>query len=106
MRSKSTTQSAYGLSRSPRSLRLIKPKFELLYRACENSSVSVDPVQIVHRYLDPRDQEIVGFLAAGLAFGRVTSIMSSLQTVTDILGPNPASFVRSFEPRRDSAREG
>lgn len=105
MRVKPTTQAAHGQSRLPRSLRSlrsIKPEFERLYRACENSAIAVDPIQIVHRYLDPKDQEIVGFLAAGLAFGRVTSVMSSLQTVTDILGPKPASFVRSFEPKRDS----
>ncbi len=84
----------------------MKPALDRLYRSSEDPNATADPIQIVRRYPDPRDQEIVGFLAAGLAFGRVAGVMRSLRIVTDVLGPRPASFVRSFEPRRDGAALG
>lgn len=63
-----------------------------------------DPIQIVRRYADVRDREIVAFVAAGLAFGRVASIMASIEAVCAVLGPSPAAFVRDFDRRRDGAR--
>ncbi len=53
-------------------------------------------------YPDPADREIAGFIAAGLAFGRVASILASIDHVLAVLGPSPAAFVRGFEPGRDS----
>src|SRR5207244_13576996 len=47
-------------------------------------------------------REVVGFVAAGLAFGRVASVMASIEAVCRVLGPAPASFVRKFEPHRDA----
>lgn len=60
----------------------------------------VDPVQIVHRFEHPRDREVVGFCAAGLAFGRVASVMQSVERLVAVMGPSPAAFVRRFEPAR------
>lgn len=59
---------------------------------------TLDPVQFVHRFDDPADQEVVGFIAAGLAFGRVASVMQSVGRVVTELGPRPARFVRQFHP--------
>ena len=56
----------------------------------------------MRRYPRLDDREIVGFVAAGLAFGRVASVMNSVEAVCRVLGPNPARFVRGFEPSRDS----
>ncbi|RPJ78610.1 MAG: TIGR02757 family protein, partial [Acidobacteria bacterium] len=58
----------------------------------------------VHRYGSGPDQELVGFVAAGLAFGRVASILQSIDKVLKVIeasGKAPAAYVRSFEPRRD-----
>lgn len=52
-----------------------------------------DPVGFVHRYTDPADQEVVGLLAASLAFGNVVAIRRSVQRVLDVLGPAPARAV-------------
>lgn len=52
-----------------------------------------DPVGFVHGFSEPADQEIVGLLAAGLAFGNVTSIRRSIARVLDVLGPRPAEEV-------------
>ena len=44
------------------------------------------------------DREIAGFCAAALAFGRVASVINSISTLFSIMGPNPAAFVRRFDP--------
>ena len=47
---------------------------------------------------------MVGFCAAGLAFGRVASVLQSVEALLDVMGSQPAAFVRSFSPVADSAR--
>ena len=59
-----------------------------------------DPVHLVRRYPDPLDQEVAGFCAAGLAFGRVASVLSSVESLLSAMGPSPAAFVRGFDPSR------
>lgn len=80
---------------------MLKPTLDGLYDSFNIADSATDPIQIVRRYSRPADQEIVAFCAAGLAFGRVTSVMQSIQRVTEVMGPNPEAFVRRFEPRRD-----
>jgi hypothetical protein len=53
------------------------------------------------RYPDRADREVVGFCAAALAFGRVTSVIQSIERLMEVMGPSPAAFVRGFDPRRD-----
>jgi uncharacterized protein (TIGR02757 family) len=67
-----------------------------------NAAHSVsDPIWLVRRYERPDDREIVGFCAAALAFGRVQSVLNSIEGLLAVLGPSPAAFVRAFEPARD-----
>jgi uncharacterized protein (TIGR02757 family) len=61
-------------------------------------------VHIVRRYGAPDDQEVVGFCAAALAFGRVASVLQSIESLLAVMGPHPAAFVRSFDPRAHRAR--
>jgi len=79
-------------------------RFEELYRAFDHTSSASDPVHIVRRFTEPSDREVVGFCAAGLAFGRVSSVLQSIEALLHVMGPTPASFVRDFDPRRDGAR--
>lgn len=53
-----------------------------------------DPVEFLYRYPDPRDREVAGLVAAGLAYGRVASILSSVERVLAPMGKHPAAFVR------------
>ena len=75
-----------------------------LYRSFDHADAATDPVHIVRRFAQPRDREIVGFCAAGLAFGRVASVLHSIEALLEVMGPHPAAFVRAFRPVRDSAR--
>ena len=51
---------------------------------------AADPVEVVHRYKDPRDQEIVALLAASIAFGNVKTIRAKLDDAIARLGARPA----------------
>ena len=53
-----------------------------------------DPLQVVFDYENPADQEVVALLAAGLAYGRVASILKGIESVLQEMGPSPARFLR------------
>lgn len=74
-----------------------------LYESFNAPDTAMDPIQIVRRYARVEDREIVAFVAAGLAFGRVDSVMASVDAVCRVMGPSPAEFVRRFDRRRDGA---
>jgi uncharacterized protein (TIGR02757 family) len=73
-------------------------RLERLYETYNREDAAADPVQIVRRYKTPADQEIVGFCAAALAFGRVASVLNTVETLARVLGPEPAAYVRRFDP--------
>ncbi len=52
--------------------------------------LGTDPLSTLHRYADPRDQELVGFLAAGLAFGNVKAVIAAIDRALAPLGERPA----------------
>jgi uncharacterized protein (TIGR02757 family) len=60
-----------------------------------------DPVDFVHRYHDPNDREVVGLLAATLAFGNVVAVRRSIARVLEVLGPAPH---RAIDDERRLAR--
>lgn len=62
-----------------------------------------DPVWMVRRYERPDDREVVAFIAAALAFGRVQSVLNSIDGMLKVMGASPAEFVRRFDPSRDRA---
>ena len=66
-----------------------------------HKSAAADPIQIVRRYDRPDDREVVGLVAASLAFGRVSSVLQSIGRMTAVMGSGPAEYVRRFNCRRD-----
>jgi len=58
-----------------------------------------DPVSFVHRFANADDQEVVGLLAALLAFGNVKAIRTSVARVLEILGPRPADAIARVSER-------
>jgi uncharacterized protein (TIGR02757 family) len=82
----------------------LKVALDRLYTEFDRGERISDPIERVRPFRDPADREIVGFLAAGLAFGRVASIMASIEAVLAPMGPSPAAFVRRFDPERDAPR--
>jgi uncharacterized protein (TIGR02757 family) len=82
---------------------LLTPPLDRLYDSFNGPDSAADPIQIVRRYARPDDQEVVGFCAAALAFGRVASVLQSIDRFLAIVGDRPAEYVRTFDPdaRRD-----
>jgi uncharacterized protein (TIGR02757 family) len=78
----------------------LKAALDSLYDAFNAPESARDPIEIVRRYPRIEDREIVAFVAAGLAFGRVASVMQSVEAVCRVLGPHPAAFVGAFDPAR------
>ncbi len=76
-------------------------RLEDLYRGFDHADSATDPVHIVRRYRSAEDREVVGFCAAALAFGRVASVLQSIESLLAVMGPQPAAFVRRFDPVRD-----
>ena len=82
------------MSRGP----ALAARLDRLYDAYNRADSAADPVQIVRRYSEPADLEIIGFCASALAFGRVASVLHSVDTLASLLGSHPAAWVRAFDP--------
>lgn len=78
-------------------------RLDALYHDYNRIDSASDPIQKVRPFADPADREIAGFCAAALAFGRVASVLNSIQVLFDTLGPTPAAFVRRFNPEAPPA---
>ncbi len=80
---------------------------ENLYTRFNHSQyISSDPIAFVHKYKNPRDQEIVALIASSLAYGNVKQINQSVARVLDILeepphqslmGSNDARLTKNFK---------
>lgn len=82
----------------------LRGPLETLYRTFDHTGAAADPVHLVRRYPEREDREVVGFCAAGLAFGRVASVLHSIEALLAVMGPSPARFVRSFDARSEGRR--
>src|SRR3954471_11970401 len=98
----------HSLTRKPaptaRQLEQLKPTLDRLYESFNFPDSATDPIQIVRRFPRNDDREIVGFCAAALAFGRVTSVIQSIERLLQVMGEHPAEYVRAFDPQRERVR--
>ena len=77
---------------------------DTLYAEFNADRVVADPVWLARRYERAADREVAGFIAAALAFGRVQSVLNSVEGMLAVMGPSPEQFVRDFNPARDRDR--
>ena len=82
-------------------LTLLRPTLDRLYETFNYADSAADPIQIVRRFGRSDDREVVGFCAAAIAFGRVSSVMQSIERLVAIMGERPAEYVRAFDPDRE-----
>jgi len=85
-------------ARAPVGDATLKTRLDSLYDAFNLEHVVSDPIWIVRRFRHPADREIVAFCAAALAFGRVQSVLNSIEALVGVMGDRPSDFVRRFEP--------
>lgn len=75
----------------------LKDVLERIYtRYNRREFIGTDPLQFAYRYADRPDVEIVAFLAAALAYGRVEQIHKSLDNLLGRMGRSPFDFVASW----------
>ncbi|MEN9723909.1 MAG: hypothetical protein RJB38_1895 [Pseudomonadota bacterium] len=87
---------------------MLKMFLEDVYRSYHRPEhLMSDPLEFVHRFEDPWDQEVVALVSAQLAYGNVRQIRASveawIQTVTAVSG-SPARFVRQGLHRAEARR--
>src|SRR5580765_4475088 len=81
-------------------MKILKPTLDRLYADFNYPDSATDPIQIVRRFTRSDDREVVGFCAAALAFGRVASVLQSIERLLAVVGDRPAAYVRTFDPIR------
>jgi uncharacterized protein (TIGR02757 family) len=75
--------------------------FEGLYSEWNHREfVHPDPLEFVYAYDGALDREIVGLVAASLAYGRVQQIVASVAAALEPLGCSPAGFVAGSDERQ------
>jgi len=79
----------------------LKDRLDALYHEFNDAHAATDPIQLVQRFERREDREIAAFCAAALAFGRVRSVLNSIEGFFAVMGASPAAYVRAFEPRKD-----
>jgi len=62
-----------------------------------------DPLSIPHAFDDPRDQAVIGFYAALLAWGRRDVMLRKLEELCERMDDAPFHFVRTFDEDSDRA---
>jgi len=78
----------------------MKTMLEKLYaRYNHQRLIAPDPLQFVYHYSSRADMEIVAFLSAVLAYGRVQQIEKSLTNLFARMGNSPYDFVLNFDER-------
>ena len=78
---------------------LLRPALEALLASTDAPArVRGDPVELPHRYSDPRDIEVVALLSAALAYGRVDLFKPRLTALLEALGPSPAALAMRGRP--------
>jgi uncharacterized protein (TIGR02757 family) len=82
----------------------LRPALDALYDGFNVDQSAADPIWSVRRFTRSDDREVVAFIAAALAFGRVQSVLNSIDGMLAAMGPSPAAFVRRFDPVRDRGK--
>ena len=84
----------------------LKPELDRLYDQFNLTHSTRDPIGSVRRVESRDDREIVAFLASALAFGRVQSVLQTVDAVLAAMGGAPAAFVRDFRPELAARFDG
>lgn len=77
-----------------------KASLEKTYRAMNRPEyIHPDPLEFVWRYPGKADREVVGLIAACLAYGNVRQILKSVDKVLSPMGRSPAAWLRGTSPQ-------
>jgi len=71
----------------------LKTKLDQLVKMYGDEYLNTDPIQVPHRYSNPADIEISGFIAALFSYGRVDLFLPRINQIMDILDNSPAQVL-------------
>lgn len=72
----------------------MEPFLEALYQQYNDPKfMDRDPIEFVHRYKDPLDQELVALISSQLAYGNVTQIKASVSKILDLCAGRQPSLL-------------
>lgn len=61
-----------------------------------------DPIEFPHRYSNPEDKEVAGFIASCFAYGKVDLFKPVIEKILNAGGERPSRFFRSIDLKRDA----
>lgn len=83
--------------RRPVAPELLKTRLDELVASFDITTITPDPLELVLRYDDARDQEVAGLLAAAFAYGRADIVVANVGRVLERMTPSPARYLDTFE---------
>ena len=89
-----------GPMRKPVRGEMLRERLDALVATFDISTITPDPLQLVLRYSDPRDQEVAGLLAAAFAYGRADIVVANVGGVLERMRPSPFAYVSDFNRKR------
>ena len=60
-----------------------------------------DPIEFPHKYKNPEDIEVSGFIASCFAYGKVGLFKPVIERILSVMGGNPYSFLMGFDVKRE-----
>jgi uncharacterized protein (TIGR02757 family) len=82
---------------------LLKERLDVLAATFDIATIAPDPLQLVLRFRDPRDQEVAGLLAAAFAYGRAEIIVANIGVVLARMTPSPYRYLAALD-RKEAAK--
>jgi uncharacterized protein (TIGR02757 family) len=79
-------------------------RLDVLVDTFDVSTIAPDPLQLVLRYDEHRDQETAGLIAAAFAYGRADIIVSNIGSVLARMKPGPYRYLSSFDEAEAARR--
>jgi len=83
---------------------VLRARLDALVTTFDISTIEPDPLQVVHRFSHPRDQEIAGLIAAAFAYGRASIVVANAGTVLARMKPSPYEYLVKFDRAEAMAR--
>lgn len=82
---------------------LLKESLDKFYKNYNlTERINSDPIEFPHRYKRPEDIEVVGLIAASLAYGKVTLFKPVLERIFKIMGESPSDFLLHFDIKKNA----
>jgi len=82
----------------------LAPRLTALFEMPRMHRVENDPISIVRRYRDPKEIELVGWLASSLAYGRVSLFRPVIEQVLSLSNGSFYLYLRGFNLKKERYR--